>query len=84
MTRRPTAARRLTRWVLWLPLLGSLGCANPIDPALRRAMLTIEEKWPVIRDKSAPAAGVDSASYSAATAAMDYAVTQGGEAARDE
>ena len=80
---RPTAARRLTRWVLWLPLLGS-GCANPLDPALRRSLLTIERTWPVIRDKSAPAAGVDSASYSAATAAMDYAVTEGGEAARAE
>jgi len=81
---RPTAARRLTRWALWLPLLGSLGCANPVDPALRRTMEAIERNWPKIRDKSAPAPGVDATSYERATAAMDRAVAEGGEAARSE
>lgn len=60
------------------------GCANPIDPALRRTMVTIEERWPVIRDASAPAAGVDSADYAAAVRAMDHAAESGGRAARAE
>mgnify|MGYP000532317683 CR=1 FL=1 len=60
------------------------GCANPIDPALRRTMLTIEEKWPVIRRHSQPAEGVDQAEWDDAAKAMDHAVTSGGEAARAE
>lgn len=80
---RPTAARHLTRWAPWLLLLGS-GCANPIDPALRRTMESIERNWPKIRDKSVPAPGVDPTSYERATAGMDRAVAEGGEAARSE
>lgn len=68
--------------VLVVLLLG--GCANPIDPALRRSVESIERAWPVIRDKSVPAAGVDPAAHARATASMDRAVQKAGEAARHE
>lgn len=68
--------------LLLLALLA--GCANPVDAVLRRHVETIEQNWPKIRDKSAPAAGVDSDSYARASDAMTRAVEKAGEAARHE
>lgn len=76
-------ARRLIRWAPWLLLLGSVGCGG-VDPALRRHVEAIERAWPAIRDKSAPAPGVDPDSHARASEAMTRAVTKAGEAARAE
>lgn len=88
---RPSASdRRLSVIPVGLAILVLLivvllaGCANPIDPALRRSVEAIERNWPVVRDASRPAEGVDPLAHQRATAAMDYAVREAAEAARAE
>lgn len=78
----------LHRPLFWIAasllLLGSLAAGCSVDAELRRSIEVIERKWPVIRDASAPAAGVSSEAWTAASDAMTRAVTSAGELSRVE
>ena len=78
------ARRRHLLPLLCLASLPGSGCASPVDPALRRHVEAIERAWPVVRDRSVPAPGVDADAHARATEAMNRAVTKAGEAARAE